>query len=1129
LVPLSSRQFSIFILVIVTLFVQCKPGHKTDTLFSLVPASKSGIHFNNKLTFTEDYNPYIFKNFLSGGGVAAGDINNDGLCDLFFSGNMVSNKLYLNKGNLTFEDITNSSGTESKGVWSTGVSMADVNGDGWLDIYVCKSGKPGGEKRHNELFLNNGNLTFRDVSHQAGLDAVGLSTQAVFFDYDLDGDLDCYLLNNSIRSVGTYDLIRDSRLVRDTSGGNKLYENLLIQFDDGTIVRDSFPHFKDVSEKAGIYGSSIGFGLGVTVADLNGDHWPDLYVSNDFFERDYLYINQRNGSFTECLPQSMQETSKGSMGADIADLDEDGWPEIFVTEMLPKDPVRYKTKAAFDNWPLYQESFSKGYHRQFGRNVLQLHRGLGPDSLPYFSEIGRFEGVDATEWSWGALLADFNNDGLKDIFVANGIFKDLIDLDYVNFYFNPEAVRALIKSKKEVITTMFDAAESVPFPNQLFLQDTAFHFRESATETGLDIPTFSNGSAYADLDNDGDLELIINNVNMPGMIFQNHATEMGQHYLRIHLKNTGANTGAIGTKVIVYACGHSHRLENYPMRGFQSTVDQVLSVGLGNCTDIDSIVVLWPYGKQSMLTDVHADTTIILNSEIASRPWPHVNHSISPLLVKQDIVLPFRHQENRYSDFDRDRLMFTMISNEGPRAAIKDLDGDGLEDIVIGGALGESSAILFQEHNSTFKKVIPSDMHLDSLSEDISIRLVDVNCDAKPDIYITSGSSELPLSSSAMRDRLYLNHGHRDFSRAPDFYHASFESHHAVCISDFDQDHDADLVTFGRSVPFAYGVPPQHTLYLNERCKSWKALHEADDMFKPGMVTSAISADVDSDGDDDILAAYEYGPIRIYINEKGMFSDKSSLMGFEHISGLWHHILASDIDRDGDIDIIASNHGLNSRIKADTSAPMVLYINDFDRNGQTEQILCRRKNGLDYPIALKDDLLKQLPYLNKKYTTYAAFANATIQDMFDPEQIKQSILYTITELRSGIFYNDKGKFEFTPLPDEAQWTIQYCSWTGDINGDQRPDIILGGNQYSSKPEMGIYAGSFGTVLIQQDDGSFMPVSMQESGLFEIGSIRDIQLIHIGNQPKLLIVKNNDVPVIYAMPFYTTEKNISTYQ
>jgi len=682
---LSFRLSAIFFLGIISLLVRCQSKDTSHTLFTLLSPKKTGVGFTNKLTFTEEYNPYTFKNFLNGGGIAAGDINNDGLCDLYFAGNMVSNKLFLNKGNLKFEDITNSSGTASANVWSTGMSMADINGDGWLDIYVCKSGNPKGEKRHNELFLNNGNLTFREVSHATGLDDLGLSTQAVFFDFDLDGDLDCYLLNNSIRSVGSYDLVKDSRLIRDTLGGNKLYQNNLIRVVDGKVLRDTLPHFVDISEKAGIYGSAIGFGLGVTVADLNNDHWPDLYVSNDFFERDYLYLNQKNGTFKECLTTSMQEISKGSMGADIADLNEDGWPEIFVTEMLPQDPVRYKTKAAFDHWPLYQEGFAKGYHRQFGRNVLQLHRGLGPDSLPYFSEIGRFEGVEASEWSWGALLADFNNDGLKDIFVANGIYKDLIDLDYVNFYFNPEAVRALIRSKKEVITTMFDAAASVPLPNQLFLQDADFHFHESSEESGLGTPTFSNGSAYADLDNDGDLELIINNVNMPAMIFQNHASEMGNHFLRIQLIGEAANTGAIGSKVIVYACGHPHHYEEYPMRGFQSSVDPVLCIGLGDCIHIDSIVVLWPYGPQSILTDVKVDTTLILKNNNTPVPWLVIQSSSSPLLINQDFQLPYRHIENVYSDFDRDRLMFFMISDEGPRAAINDLDGDGLEDIVIGG------------------------------------------------------------------------------------------------------------------------------------------------------------------------------------------------------------------------------------------------------------------------------------------------------------------------------------------------------------------------------------------------------------------------------------------------------------
>jgi len=1036
---------------------------------------------------------------------------------------MVSNKLYLNKGNLEFEDITSSSGTGSENVWSTGVSMADINGDGWLDLYVCKSGKPDANKRHNELFLNNGDLTFTEASKEAGLDALGLSTQAVFFDYDKDGDLDCYLLNNSIRSVGSYDLVQDSRLIRDTLGGNKLYQNNLIRIVEGKTIRDSFPHFIDVSEKAGIYGSAIGFGLGVTVADLNGDQWPDLFVSNDFFERDYLYLNQKNGRFKEVLPTSIEVISKGSMGADIADLNEDGWPEIFVTEMLPQDPVRYKTKAVFDNWPLYQESVEKGYHRQFGRNVLQLHRGLGPDSLPYFSEIGRFEGVEATDWSWGALLADFDNDGMKDIFVANGIYKDLIDLDYANFYFNPDAVRALIKSKKEVITTMFDAAASTPLPNQLFLQDSDFHFHESSANSGLGVPTFSNGSSYADLDNDGDLELIINNVNMPAMIFQNHASEMGKHYLRIQLKGDGGNTAAIGSKVIAYACGQLHHLEVNPMRGFQSTVDPVLTIGLGVCQDIDSVVVLWPYGGKSVIKNVTLDTTILIKNETALIQT-EANDTSIPLLIKKDLTLPYRHIENDYSDFYRDRLTFFMISNEGPRAAVQDLDGDGLEDIVLGGAHGYNGAILFQERDSRFVKMIPGDMVKDSLSEDISIHISDVNCDQRPDIYISSGSTELPASSSAMRDRLYLNLGNRKFGIGTEFYRPAYECHHAVCIADFDQDQDQDLITFGRLVPFAYGIPAQPKMYFNDQCQSWKTYPNQEDMFTPGMVTSAIPADTDLDGDLDVIAAYEYGPIRIFVNTEGRFSPDPNNKSLESASGLWNHVSAGDIDGDGDIDLVTCNHGLNSRLKADSINPLVLYINDFDGNGQTEQILCWRRNGKDYPVTLKDDLLKQLPYLNKKYTTYASYATATMQDMFEPEQIKQSIVYTINEMRSGIFYNEKGKFEFMPLPDEAQWTIQYVSWLGDINGDQRMDILLGGNQYAVKPEIGISAASYGTVLIQQENGKFQSLPYQASGFFEKGEMRDIQLIHIGGLPHLIIMKNNDTPSIYTIPQFTTPKN-----
>ncbi len=1117
------KRFSILLFPAVSILLYaCVKDSTPTTLFTEVLAKNSGIDFSNDLTFTESYNPYIFKNFLNGGGVAAGDINNDGLPDLFFCGNMVSNKLYLNEGNLKFKDITAKAGVGTTEVWSTGVSMVDINGDGWLDIYVCKSGKPDAPKRHNELFINNGDLTFTEVSQQAGIADVGLSTHAAFFDYDRDGDLDCYLLNNSLRSVGNYDLEKDSRLQRDTMGGNKLYRNDLIQLVNGEMKKNTTLEFTDVSDAAGIYGSAIGFGLGVTVADLNGDHWPDLYVSNDFFERDYLYINQQNGTFRECLTDAMAEISMGSMGADIADLNEDGWPEIFVTEMLPKEPLRYKTKAVFEHWHKYQQAVGAGYHQQFGRNVLQLHRGLGPDTLPVFSEIGRAMDVHATEWSWGALLADFNNDGRKDIFVANGIYKDLIDMDYVNFYFNPDAVRALIKSKKEVITTMFDAAESVKMPNQLFLQDSTFHFSESSAASGIGVPTFSNGSSYADLDNDGDLEVILNNVNMPAMIFENHASQQGAHFIRIKLQGTGMNTGAIGSKVTVYACGLPHHIEVNPMRGFQSGVDPVVTVGLGQCERIDSVRIIWPLGKETILRAMDTDTTLVIRENNLKQ-----NHTIAttvstPLLIHSTISLPYTHIENRFSDFDRDRLMFFMTSNEGPRAGVADLDNDGLEDIVIGGAHGQPTGVLFQENNGSFTRIESADIVKDSLSEDISILLSDVNCDDKIDIYISSGGSELPASSSAMRDRLYLNLGSRKFIAAKDFFHPSFESHHAACIADFDGDKDRDLAVFSRLIPFAYGVPAPGHIFFNEKCSSWMGVSKESEPFTPGLVTSAVAADMDGDGDEDIVASYEYGPVRIFTNEQGKFSDISHSM--HGITGMWKNIAVTDIEHDGDMDIIACNHGLNSRLKATEDAPLVLYVNDFDRNGQTEQILCWRRNGVDYPVAMKDDLLKQMPFLNKKYTTYKAFAAATIQDMFDAELVEKSIIYYINELRSGIFYNDHDSFRFAPLPDDAQMTTQYASWTGDINGDGRMDIILGGNQYNAKPEMGINAASYGNVLIQNVDQTFTSLTFQDSGLFEKGSIRYISTITIGSKKYLLVIKNNDSPSLYTFQFPATPSN-----
>ncbi|MBS1976807.1 MAG: CRTAC1 family protein, partial [Bacteroidetes bacterium] len=638
------------------------------SLFTRIPSAKTGITFTNNLSYSEEFNVYTYRSFYNGAGVGLGDVNNDGLVDIFFCGNQVSNKLYMNLGNFRFRDITDQAGLASAGVWSTGVSMVDVNGDGWLDIYVCKSGNPKGERRSNELFINNRDLTFTEMSESYRINDQGLSTHAVFFDYDKDGDLDCYLLNNSFRSVGNYDLRKDQRLIRDTLGGNRLYRN------EGN-------RFKDVSEEAGIYGSSIGFGLGVTVGDVDKDGWEDIYVSNDFFEKDYLYINQKNGRFKEELESHLQEISMGSMGADMADINNDGFQEIFVTEMLPEGEGRLKTKAQFENWQKYQLNFSSGYYRQFPRNVLQLNNMDGS-----FSEVGRLAGVDATDWSWGALIADLDNDGFKDIFVANGIYKDLLDQDYVNFMADPNTVSEILRRDNQVIKKLVDMMPSEPLPNYAFHNNHDLSFTNLSSDWGLADPGFSNGSAYGDLDNDGDLDLVVNNVNMESFVFRNNADSLfpGRHYLKFSLRGEGNNKFAYGTQITIRHRGQTFYLEAEPMKGFQSNVDHRLHFGLDTLSTVDTVIVKWPDARITLLTNLNADQEVLLNQKDAGsgKAVPAREATSVKLLSSVDgkIGITYHHKENDFVDFDRDRLLYHMMSTEGPRMSVGDVNGDHLDD-----------------------------------------------------------------------------------------------------------------------------------------------------------------------------------------------------------------------------------------------------------------------------------------------------------------------------------------------------------------------------------------------------------------------------------------------------------------
>ncbi|WP_247232861.1 VCBS repeat-containing protein [Telluribacter sp. SYSU D00476] len=1088
-----------------------------DQLFESLSSSVTGIDFENRLLDKKELNIFNYRNFYNGGGVAIGDVNGDGLADIFVTSNFEKNRLYLNQGNTPgeewkFEDATELAGVGGTKAWSTGATFADINGDGRMDIYVCNAGNVQGDSRGNELFINKGNNAdgvpvFEEKAAQYGLMDGGFSTHAAFFDFDRDGDLDMYLLNNSFTPVDKLGY-QNFRNMRDKLGGDKLFRN------DGA-------RFTDISEEAGIYGSLIGFGLGITIGDVNHDNWLDIYISNDFYERDYLYINQQDGTFKESLESHMPHISLSSMGADIADINNDGNLDIFVTDMLPEDDVRLKTTSVFEGHEVTALKRERDYWHQYMRNMLHLNNGDGT-----FTEVGQLAGVHATDWSWGALIFDMDSDGQKDLFVANGIVKNLTDQDYVAFLADQNNIQAMIEGRMKFDYREFvNMISTTPIPNYAYRNGGGLKFDNKAKEWGLGKASFSNGAAYGDLDNDGDLDLVVNNNNEPLGVFRNHSVERyKKHYLRVKLQGTGGNPNAIGAKVYVHQPQGTQFLQQMPNRGFQSSSDLTLIFGLNTTPAIDSLTVIWPDDRMQVLHKPAADTTLVLRHRDAKASWKTPAPAPNRVLPFADVTsasrLDFVHTENDFIDYNRDGLLKQKYSTQGPALAVGDVNGDGLDDVYFGGAAGQLSQLYLQGANGTFTKASPGAFQAAQASEEVAALFFDADGDKDLDLYVVMGGNEFLTDNPLLLDRFYRNDGKGGFTYEADALPSVTASGACVRAADFDRDGDLDLFVGSRLVPGQYGYDPMSQLLVNDGKGKFtdrsQAMAQLSDL---GMVTDARWEDLDKDSYPDLIIVGDWMPVTIYKNEKGKKLTRLDVPSLMKSNGWWNCIYPEDIDGDGDMDFVLGNLGRNSRLVASPDRPAQLYTNDYDRNGSVEQIItCYNRDGNSYPMVLKPDLQKVLPVIKKKFVKHADYAGKTIEELFTPEQMRGVVKKAVYNPNTSLLINNGGfNFEMKALPLEAQLSPIFGISTVDYNGDGSKDILLAGNFFDVLPELGRYDSNYGLVLRSKGNHEYEAVKPSETGFRLSGQIRRMQMVRgNGAQRWLVLAKNNDKAQVIAM-------------